>query len=479
MGTPAALAPSARKRKAAAAVDVEADRIWTSLTRVIALTPETLAQRPVHVVTAKLDGLRAALACRGGVLSRIDALGRRELARDLPCRDFILDAEEHGLIYWVFDVLLADGRDVRAFSLADRLEMARKVLAAEPGKAADIRLQLKPYQSLRAAGTVARLLAQADEADAVDGLIFCDLTAPYECAPLKFKQRLTVDFRLQFSHDLPRQQQAFLLLTQQRGRLRPFVQRGVRAELFLTQQERVKLGLDERAEGIVECELPSGRHGRWRVHRLRPDRTQPNCMQTVLDTLTTQRRGLHEPAFLVRNVLPVGLQAAAEAWREGLRRRVLAAERGRAAASTRVLELDAAAEAVECTEGALQQALGAGGSIVLVAAFPTEPALGRLFDALQKWRLAHSESEGRLAVLLQMTAGGCCLADARFFRGLCNADPEVLEARAKLALGGGATLMSFQDPAPPPLLELPPLLQQLATDVKLLEAWSASSCQHA
>jgi len=455
------------KRLRRDAVDAEAARIWGALTRVVALTPEAVAERPVHVVTLKLDGQRAALACKAGSLSRIDALGRRVLARDLACRDFVLDVEERAGVFWAFDALLVEARDVRGLPLQDRLELAGRLCEALR-LPAPLQLQFKRYHSLRTPGILRRLLAEiaADE-DLHDGLIFCDLSAPYEQPALKFKRAPSVDFCLESRGH----QDGFLLLTEQAARLRPFCVRGAPVRLSLSREDRVSLELPERidaADGcVVECEPPRGPQGRWRIKRRRADRRRPNCLQTVLDTLALRSRGLHDGATLLRVVPALCTRAAVQVWRQVLRRRVLATERVSGG-----VEVGAGpGQAVPLEELSLPPA----GDVSVLAFFVGEAELLRLLAVLRHWRTSGGgrQRRARLLAVLQLAPPAGCLADVEWF-GATVGPPEPLRARVAEALGCRCSLAPLPEAQASPLLALPPLLQELGAHVRLLRSQAAA-----
>ena len=455
------------KRKADRTADDEATRLWTALTRVVALTPEVLAVRGVHVATLKLDGLRVCLSCKAGVCSRIDALGRTELETGRTEEAFVLDAEEHEGVFWVFDALMTQGRDLRSLALTDRLCAAAKLLDGLPALAG-WPLRLKPYFSLRTAAPLQRLLHEASVSMTADGIIFCDVRSAYETPPLKFKSYLTVDFCLESQPRLP----GFFLLTQKAGRLRRFRIRGKECVLAVSAEERRALGLPEvlRPEDavIVECALPCERRGRWRVVRRRPDRRHPNCLSTVLDTMAMKDRGLDQALTLWGLLPPLSTQAAFEVWLDVLRRRLLWDELD---GDEPVVEVHGTARAGH--EGSVhvdhcRLTLPLKGCVVLRSFFGlTSDELEQLFAVLQRWLAGAPHRSLHLLLGVQLLHEGLGSQDARYFKTILDVSPEVLHARATSAFGA-ASLSLLEGAQPPALLELPPLLSSLATSTHIL-----------
>lgn len=461
------------KRKAAGSADQEAERLWAALTRVVALTPEALATCTPHVATLKLDGVRVCLSCKAGVCCRVDAWGRRQLEAGAPHATFVLDAEEHEGVYWVFDALMAQGRDLRALALADRLRWAAALLEAVPALAGTP-LRLKPYSGMRTAAQLQRLFEAAAASPAVDGVIFCDLTAPYETPPLKFKPRLTVDFRLEPQPRLP--PGTFGLLTQRAGRLQPFRLRGKACLLATSAEERLALGLPEALGpgdvAVVECALPCERRGRWRALRLRPDRRHPNCLSTVLDTLDMRARGLDQACTLAGLLPPLGAQPAFDVWLAVLRRRLLWADGGRVGGT----ELHGSTRAG--SEGSVpvdrcRLALPLKGEVALHAYFSlAADELEQLLAVLRLWLGGAPHRALRLRLALQLRPAGLAAADARYFRTILDLPQEALLAKAARALGAAASLAlaPLEDAQPPELLELPAELAAVAASTYVLTA---------
>ena len=497
----------------------EARRIWGALTRVVALTPETLAERPVHAGTLKLDGKRVALVRRGGVTSRVDALGR--LSFDEAAAgglDFVLDAEEHGGVFWVFDALLVAGQDLRALALADRLVALEEEHRAGrlPGALGGLPLKLKVYRSLRSPGALDVLLSEA--ADSCDGLIFCDVTAPYEIPAFKYKPCLTLDFSLE-SGSASSPPGSYRLLTQVAGVAKVFRVDGRAQEIHLDASDRVRLGLPpsgvlDRSVGfIVQFELPrslGGRQGRgtggrgggffWKAVRRRFDRRHPNCLRTVLDTLALHRRGLDSPDFLRRAFQqPFETKAAVKAWLTILRRRlwaleVVAAPDHQHAMVIEILGVNMAPSSAyqSLAEGArvvalsrLAAALPAVGRVLVVAFFSLgDQEIASLLLTLRGWLAGSVADEDQpdergvnLVLAAQTTAGGCSrLLDARFFCVVNEVSPKQLGEDVSLALGGAHVPVDVQAPlvggGASELLALPLLLSSLSRGLTLVRASS-------
>lgn len=299
----------------------EASGIWLQLTRVEALTPAATAT--VDAATLKLDGRRAALCCRGGRLIRVDALRTTFLGELAGVEDFLLDAEERGGAYEAFDALMAKGRDLRGLALADRLRVLDRLVRELSGQAV-CGLAAKPFLCLRSPDCLVGLLRESRR-PGYDGLIFASLREVYETPPLKFKQKLTVDFCLERPPGSAAG--AYQLLTQHRGQLKVFQESGRPCRLLLTCQERETLGVPEavaREDAIVvECMLPPRAGGPWRPVRRREDRSRPNCLQTVLDTLAARRLRMDCEKTLLGAVPQVSAKGAFLLWRDVLQRRLL------------------------------------------------------------------------------------------------------------------------------------------------------------
>jgi len=464
------------KRQIENSADDEARRIWGAMTRVVALTPETLLETPVHVATLKLDGCRVGLSCKAGVCSRINAVGRSVLEGDNDQKDFVLDAEEHGGVFWVFDALMVDAHDIRSLALADRL-LSLAHLLEKLKSIGGKELRMKPYRSLRSAEALHRLLADSTTGESCDGVIFCDYTGVYETPAFKFKQRLTVDFCLESS--LRGSVGTFTLLTQVAGRLKAFKLHGEPCELLLSCLELASFAIpDEVKRGdacILECLLPEGRHGKWKAVRRRLDRKSPNCLRTVLDTMEMNRKGFDEAGFLHRHLPPLATKAAHGAWLAVLRRRILRDD-GCPGVDERVVEVHGASHtgyggSVRVDHSRL--ALPIEGKVLVRAFFSlSDVDIERLFAILRTWLEGASNRELRLLVAVQLAQEGLSSLDARYFGCILESTTEALTTSAAQSVGS-ATLVRLQDSQPPELLQLPPMLSSLAEGTSLLRASSA------
>lgn len=462
------------KRKVERAADEEGTRLWTALTRVVALTPEALKTRYMHVVTLKLDGVRICLCCKAGACSRIDALGRTPLETS-SLEPFVLDAEEHAGVFWVFDALMTQGRDLRSLALADRLQAAAKLLEHLPTLGGHP-LRMKPYYSLRTQVPLQRLLQEATAATTADGVIFCDISAAYETPPLKFKASLTVDFCLESQ---PRLLGSFFLLTQKAGRLRRFRLRGKECVLVTSAEERQALGLPAEVHSedgiIVECAVPCERRGRWRAVRRRPDRRHPNCLSTVLDTLAMKERGLDQALPLWGLLPPVDALQAFDAWLSILRRRLVWDD----SSEYPIVELHGATRANQAGSIPLdrcRQALPLKGGVMLQAFFSlTSEELEQLFVVLQLWLAGMPHRSLHLLLVMQLRHESLGSQDARYFKTILESSPQALHSKA-LHFFGAASVAPLEGAEPPGLLELPPLLASLATSTYVLRTQVTSPC---
>lgn len=416
----------------------EARHIWESLTRVVAATPASLKRHPPHVASLKLDGKRAALVRRDGLIYSVDAHSQ-QLLGEAPGPSFILDVEELAGEFWAFDVLFME-RDLRALALADRLDALEKLLGGGM-EVGGRRVRIKAYVPLRTPDALPRLLAEAARSEQCDGLIFCNLEQPYESPPLKYKPRLTVDVCFERRRGPPG---TYALMAQQGARLRPFRTRGRPSEIFVGAAERLRLGLPEDPQGcVVECEVPRG--SGWKAMKLRPDRLRPNCLRTVQDTVGLRQQGWDDPAFLLAHVACVSTEDAVRIARAVLRRRVLAAETAAASAAWRTVEVGGERGAVAGSEP--PEALACLTDVLACASFSLDDA--ELRTAVEAARRA---SHVRLLVLLQ-TVRGVSAKDVGYF-GPVNVLP------------AGAVPL---DSEPSRLLELPAPLRAMIQGSVLLQ----------
>lgn len=304
----------AHEEELACFTQAEALDLWAALTRAVPATPEALLRWPAHAATVKLDGRRVALVRRGGRLWRVTQQGAARLADADPGPDFVADAEELEGTFHVFDALLADGQDVRALALPQRLAALAPLLPQEMTR-------LKSYRPLRAAADLAQALALSRASPAADGLVLVSLDAPYERPPLKFKERVTCDLTLESSGP-----GRFRVLARAHRRLQP-LRWPLPPTLLLDPGELARGGLPaaelRRGDGVVvECEL---RDGRWQLLRRRPDRQHPNDMQTVASNVALAAAGMHTARWLLGAVPAVDGPEAVRCWLAALRRELTVA----------------------------------------------------------------------------------------------------------------------------------------------------------
>lgn len=280
--------------------------------------------RELDAYTLKLDGQRTAIVCRQQEAVQVTALHERSLGRLPEARDFVLDAEEHAGIFWVFDALMIGGADVRGLSLADRLRLLQRLLDGTGGRLERGQLRAKPFY---AHGSLALLSEKIEEARGgdYDGLIFASLGLQYEAPPVKWKPCLTVDFAIENARDAPREGR-YLLLTELRGELRPFYYARQKCQLTLTRERQRELSLPafvtRESKIVLECSFSPDTQT-WSVLRRRFDRQRPNCLKTVLDTLQLASDGQNSDLVLLGGLAPVSEMKAFGAWRQALLRRLL------------------------------------------------------------------------------------------------------------------------------------------------------------
>ena len=455
----------AYKRKLENAADEEATRLWASLTRVVALTPPGVEETPVHVATLKLDGCRVCLCSKAGVCFRIDALGREMIEEGILQEDFILDAEDHEGTFWAFDALMVRGRDLRSLAFADRLRHLDLLLQTLKALGR-FRVKMKSYLPLRSGDAIHRLLLDAHSSEACDGIIFCDLTAVYETPPFKFKPHLTVDFCLESTSESS--PGTFGLLMQVAGRLMPFKLHGKNCVVVVSSEERVALGVANvlrREEGIIlECAVPKGRNGPWKAVRRRPDRRNPNCLRTVLDTLSMHQRGYDEPAFIHRLLPPLGTKSAFEAWRAVIRRQILWQEEG--VRGGEVVEVHGEGHAGY--EGSVRVEdvrlmLPLEGRIRARAFFSLDDRETATFlSVLKLWLSGGARRSLTILLVTQSLHKGLSASDARYFGVFMDSTPEALLDLASMRFEV-ATVTPLLMGSPSDLLQLPPVLARLAS----------------
>jgi hypothetical protein len=325
---------------------------------------------------------------------------------------------------------------------------------------------MKSYRPLRSGDAIHRLLLDAHSSAACDGIIFCDLTAVYEMPPSKFKPHLTVDFCLEST--LESSPGTFGLLTQVAGRLARFRLHGKNCFVVVSSEERATLGLADvlrREDGIIlECAVPKGRNGPWKAVRLRPDRRNPNCLRTVLDTISMHQRGYDEAAFLHKALPPLGTKSAFEAWRVILRRRILWQEEG--FSGDEVVEVHGEGHAGY--EGSVRVEdvrlmLPLEGRIRARAFFSLDDRETAAFlSVLKLWLSGGSRRSLTILLVTQSLHEGLSASDARYFGVFMESSPEALLGLASTSFKM-ATVTSLLMGGPSDLLQLPPVLARLAS----------------
>jgi hypothetical protein len=256
--------------------------------------------------------------------------------------------------------------------------------------------------------------------------------------------------------------------------------------LVVSQEERADLGVPSEArreEGIiVECAIPEGKHGRWKAVRRRPDRRNPNCLKTVLDTLALNQKGYDEAAFLNGHLAPLVTKGAFDAWLAILRRRILwEYERERRGQETAVEVHGAEHRGYgECTSdvgvGQVRLALPLEGHVRIRAFFSlTDGEVETLFSVLRTWLTGGPRRALDVVIATQTLHEGLSRPDARYFGTFMESSHETLLALATGALGRKATLTAVEGAEPPELLQLPPMLSRLASATYLLRGTSESA----
>jgi len=136
-------------------------------------------RRPDWFMQEKIDGVRQIVECRAGVVTAGNrngltvavsaAIVEAVLALSHDC---VLDGEATGDVYWPFDLLSFDGRDITERSATYRLHLLTATLKANPSKALGM---------LRTAFTEdeRRALLQTIKAERGEGIVFKNASARY------------------------------------------------------------------------------------------------------------------------------------------------------------------------------------------------------------------------------------------------------------------------------------------------------------
>lgn len=274
---------------------------FDALVRPASMTAEGFAQLQAraHVVTVKLDGVRAALLIANSAAVIAKAGEHRALPGDWPSALTVLDCEETPEALWWFDALVVAGRDVRELPLHDRLRSARELLGDTHA------LREKPYHTGGSSEAQSLLSTVGTPARGTDGLIFCDAFDGYTIPPLKFKTSITCDFLLESlsasSSEISERTGAieYRLNVRAGGRLEEWRPNG---RLRISRQARRRLGLEDAVSVeqcvVLECEQE---RGHWKPLRLRPDRRQPNSAYAVAANLRLCRSGANLGSWLAAN----------------------------------------------------------------------------------------------------------------------------------------------------------------------------------
>ncbi len=281
-------------------------QLLCALPRPRTATAHRLSEIADPYATVKLDGKRTLLLCQGARWRAVSVAGggggapavflEGEPSSVLPSALTVLDAEQMGSDYYVFDALFANGADVRHFPLQTRLRHASRHLppsaylkrfyAGSPSEVARTLQRLMGTPLRLACGTSLQL---------VEGFVIGSCSAPYTQAPVKFKFTISCDFLISSCVEENQQQPpscwsapSYQLHVQEVQEIVPF--RGhLRApgKAHLTTSEGAEAGLPASAavsdHVIAEFELFVSQ---WRVVRLRQDRQRPNTLRTVKENVS-------------------------------------------------------------------------------------------------------------------------------------------------------------------------------------------------
>jgi len=294
-----------RKRQDAAAAVRDLASRFPPPSRPITATKANLASLRLPCVTVKLDGVRVVLLVAGGHLF----CKRHLTARDRvfvaavnvgPGLETILDAELIDDHYYVFDALCVGGEDVTQLPILERLRLASK-LPLPPT------VVFKTFLCGFADGLASRLkrmetatfrLADGRRLRQLEGFIFCDFAAPYQHAPLKFKNVITFDFALSKKRRRANREDGVfydLLTASSDGSLVRLDASerfpSISSSLFVTKSEEEEHELRETDTHVVVVECALSAKGRWSLLRRRKDRNWPNSERVIATNLEALRAG--------------------------------------------------------------------------------------------------------------------------------------------------------------------------------------------
>lgn len=258
------------------------EQLLASLPRPIAFNAPRMQQLAVPAVTVKLDGSRALLVAgeRGlhaynllGTVTQLDEHPRAQLSA--------FDCELVEGHFYIFDVLFAEGLDVRHLPLRARIRAVRTL----PGNSSLKRYYFGTRTEL--GKTVARLVANPPRLNGgarmacLEGFIFVCMTAPFNSAPLKFKFTITTDFLVTGS--VPGLLQ---LHVQTADRIVPFQARAPLTNVVPV-TEQLPRRISEADAVIIECALVVNS---WQFVRWRKDRSRPNTARTAVENIKLSGR---------------------------------------------------------------------------------------------------------------------------------------------------------------------------------------------
>ena len=313
-------------------------------------------------VTIKLDGVRTLLSTTTEGTFATTKRGVRRLVGDRSAsKTSVFDTEDIDGDFYIFDVLFAEGQDVRHLPLVARLRAAAGILPA--------RARLKRY--FHGAGAeplsvlVARLarsrprLIDGTAMETLEGFIFCNMSDPYHVPSLKFKFVVTCDLQVAVAEERRTSMCDKILqldvFVQKEQRLTPYAgSRSAPSSVVLTPAQAAACGIDAPPQLADQCILElSLQAGAWAPVRRRWDRERPNTCTTVRENITLHRQGQCDPKPLLAALRSRGAPTQADIDR--LRERIM-----HAAGTAAAVAGGSATEALFLPDGArLAEALAA------------------------------------------------------------------------------------------------------------------------